>query len=96
MAGKTWPRTCSIEAMEAERLAVHGKPEPSRALVPVEAEAPATRSGARPLATFVAQVMACEARVPDLRQNRRSTPAQASARYECAHHKWSAPAERVV
>jgi hypothetical protein len=82
--------------MEADRLAVHGKPEPSRALVPVGQGSPAPPSGTRPLATFVAQIMACEARVPDLRQHRRSTPAQASARYECAHQKWSAPVERVV
>jgi hypothetical protein len=82
--------------MEADTAVVHGKPEPSRALVAVAQGSSAPRSGARPLATFVAQVMACEARVPDLRQHRRSTPAQASARYECAHHKWSAPVERVL
>jgi hypothetical protein len=71
---------------EAER--VHGKPdqtEGSRALVPVSAEQGLRRErSGRPLATFVAQVIACDARVPDFRQHRRAQPSAATALYGAA------------
>jgi hypothetical protein len=64
---------------------LHPKQEPSRALVPVEPEGEAARSGAvRPLATFIAQMLACRARLPDFRLNRRAPPTEAAAHYEAA------------
>ena len=74
--------------MAEDRHGIHGKPEPSRALVPVQDDARVGRGGARPLATFLAQIMACEARVPEFRQHRRVQPEDASARYESACGGW--------
>ena len=69
----------------------HGKPEPGRALVAAGLGHTASdRGGLRPLATFLAQVMACEARVPEFRQYRRAPPCEASARYASAQQRWRA------
>src|SRR5919199_284768 len=85
-SGKTWPRTCSGPGMDEARDGIHGKPEPSRALVPVEGDGRVPASGGiRPLATFLAQIMACEAGVAEFRRHRRAEPLEASARYARTH-----------
>ena len=62
-----------------------GKPEAARALVPVERGATSALCGhIRPLATFLAQMLACRARVADFRLHRRAQPADAAARYDAA------------
>jgi hypothetical protein len=71
--------------MSDERQGFDGKPEPSRALVPVAdvRGSVASRSG-RPLATFIAQMLACGAKVPDFRHRRRAQPPVAAAAYAAA------------
>jgi hypothetical protein len=71
--------------MSEEQDDLHPKQEPSRALVPVEPEGEAARSGAaRPLATFIAQMLACRARLPDFRVHRRAEAPDAAALYGAA------------
>jgi hypothetical protein len=74
--------------MSEAAQAIHGKPEASRALVPLGGSPEPVKPAVRPLAAFVAQVMACEARLPEFRQHRRAQPSEASARYESAQHGW--------
>ncbi len=63
------------------------KPEVSRALVAVEQARGGRASGSvRPLATFIAQVLACRAKFPEFRQNRRAKPQAASTIYGTAEH----------
>ena len=72
--------------MSDEPEGVHRKPEPSRALIPVEGARESAPGGAiRPLATFIAQMLACRATVPDFRQHRRAEPTAAAASYAAAH-----------
>jgi hypothetical protein len=71
--------------MNDERQSLDGKPEPSGALVPVEDGRGSAASGyGRPLATFIAQMLACRAKVPDFRQRRRAEPPAATAAYAAA------------
>ena len=71
--------------MSEERQGFDGKREPSRALVPVGNTCASAVSGyGRPLATFVAQVLACRAKVPDFRRRRRAQPPEAAAAYAAA------------
>jgi hypothetical protein len=75
--------------MSEEPDSVHPKPEPSRALIPVGgARESAPGEAIRPLATFIAQMLACRATVPDFRQNRRAEPTTAAASYAAAHDVW--------
>ena len=75
--------------MSEEPDSVHPKPEPSRALIPVERARESTPGGTiRPLATFIAQMLACRATVPEYRQNRRTEPTAAAASYAAAHDVW--------
>jgi hypothetical protein len=68
--------------MSEEQNGVHRKPEPSRALVAVEnARTCGGNGSARPLAAFVAQMLACRAKVADFRQHRRAQPPAATAAY---------------
>ena len=63
----------------------HREEEPSRALVVVNEPSRFARLQVpRPLATFVTQVVACEARAPAYRKSRRAEPPEASAVYENA------------
>ena len=83
--GKTWPGTCSVSLMRGEQDNVHRKREESRALIALAqpgTDAPAER--VRPLATFIAQMLACRARLPDFRLNRRAPPTAAAAHYGAA------------
>jgi hypothetical protein len=71
--------------MSDERQDFDGKREASRALVPVgDARDPAASRYGRPLATFIAQMLACGAKVPDFRQRRRAQPPTAAAAYAAA------------
>jgi hypothetical protein len=58
-------------------------PSSSRALVPVTAELETTRahSSVQRPASFVAQLIACNARLPQSRQRRRAEPAEVIAAY---------------
>jgi hypothetical protein len=68
--------------MSEEQNGIHRKPEPSRALVVVETPRVCGGNGsARPLAAFLAQMLACRARVADFRQHRRTQPPTATAAY---------------
>jgi hypothetical protein len=67
--------------MSEEQDGRHGKPEPARALVPLEREASARAGAVRPRAAFVTQVLACEARLPDFRPHRRARPSEATSVY---------------
>jgi hypothetical protein len=68
--------------MRAEQDGVHRKREDSRALVAVEQHGTgASREAVRPLATFIAQMLACRARLPDFRLHRRAQPTVAAAHY---------------
>jgi len=70
--------------MSDEPHGPHGEPEPSRALVPVaQARGPAA-GYSRPLATFIAQMLACRSKVPDFRRHRRAQPPTAAAAYAAA------------
>jgi tRNA U55 pseudouridine synthase TruB len=72
--------------MTSERQGLYGEPEPSRALVPVEGACGSAAGGyIRPLATFIAQVLACRATFPDFRRHRRAQPPAAAAVYAAAH-----------
>lgn len=57
----------------------------SRALVPCGAPAPAP-PGPRPLAPFLTQLFACEARLEGFHRHRRAAPARASASYAASDH----------
>jgi hypothetical protein len=71
--------------MSDERHSHHGEPEPSRALVPVEDVRTSAAGGhSRPLAAFIAQVLACRTKVPDFRRHRRAQPPTAAAAYAAA------------
>lgn len=73
--------------MSEDQAGVNGvnhESEASRALVPMAREEGARAGGTRPLATFVAQVLACRDRLPDFRQHRRAQPSEAAARYGTA------------
>jgi hypothetical protein len=70
-----------------------GPAQPGRALVPV-GSGPATAvdpAGSRPLAAFLAQLIATAQRAPQTRQRRRAEPSEASAIYAAV----SAPAARM-
>jgi hypothetical protein len=70
--------------MSDERQGIDGKREPSRALVAMADARGFPAAYARPLATFIAQVLACGAKVPDFRQRRRAQPQAATAAYAAA------------
>ncbi len=72
---------------------VNLKAEASRALVPLAREESARAGIVRPLATFVAQVLACREGLPDFRLHRRAQPPDAAARY--AEAPMSPPPSRV-
>ena len=68
--------------MSAEQEDLYRKREPSRALVAVERDSEKGRNGCvRPLATFIAQMLACRARLADFRQHRRAQPPAAAMAY---------------
>ena len=68
----------------------------SRALVPSDAPSPGpVRPAPRPLAAFVAQLFACEARLEPFRRNRRAGPGRGAAAYEASGHA-DAPAPAGV
>jgi hypothetical protein len=71
--------------MSDERHRSYGKPESAGALVPV-ADTHGFPAGryVRPLATFIAQMLACGAKLPDFRQRRRAEPPAAAAAYAAA------------
>jgi hypothetical protein len=71
--------------MSHERQGFDGKPEPSRALVPLGGDRGSAGGGhGRPLATFIAQMLACRTKLPDFRQRRRAEPPAATAAYAAA------------
>jgi hypothetical protein len=55
--------------------------QPSRALVALTDGALASPCRARPLAGFIAQLLACQARVAEFRTRRRGQPQEAAALY---------------
>ena len=61
---------------------------PSRALMvrdaPADSRRPGPPAGPRPLAAFVAQHFACEARLTPFRDRRRAAPGEGAATYEGA------------
>ena len=72
--------------MNDERQEFHSKRESARALVPIEnGPGPGPRSAAiRPLATFIAQVVACQTRLGEFRRYRRAQAPEATAVYGSA------------
>ena len=56
----------------------------SRALVPLEAPAPAATPAGRPLAGFLTQLIACERRLPPYRARARAEPETATGSYAAA------------
>jgi hypothetical protein len=64
----------------------------SRALTLSGAPSEPVRPAPRPLAAFVTQLFACEARLESFRRNRRARPGRASASYEAAAQGGAAPA----
>jgi hypothetical protein len=81
---KTWPATCSDPPMSESPADIHGKPEASRALVPLTREEGGRSGRSRPLATFVTQMLACRESLPDFRLHRRAASPDAAARYGTA------------
>ena len=68
--------------MEQDASARENDGRMSRALVPVdEVRPPAPGVHARPLATFIAQLLACQTRVAEFRKRRRAQPRKATALY---------------
>lgn len=73
--------------MDIEATEGFDEPAASRALALREAPSPAPgAAGPRPLAPFVTQLFACEARLESFRRHRRAGPARASASYEASDH----------
>jgi hypothetical protein len=70
--------------MSGSRDDVHHESPASRALVPLAREEGARAGCVRPLATFIAQMLACRERLPDFRAHRRAPPTDAAARYGAA------------
>ncbi|HEX8664734.1 MAG TPA: hypothetical protein VF744_11950 [Beijerinckiaceae bacterium] len=70
-------------------------PPPSRALVPAGTSRDRASPAPRPLAAFVAQLFACEARLEPFRSRRRAGPDRGAATYEAAGHGGSAAPARV-
>jgi hypothetical protein len=71
--------------MREEQDSPDRKPDVSRALVALEHHGTAAPGGTvRPLATFIAQMLACRARLPDFRLHRRAPPIEAAAHYGAA------------
>jgi hypothetical protein len=68
-----------------------GNPPPSRALVAAGAPSPdPVRPAPRPLAAFVTQLFACEARLEPFRRSRRAGPDRGAASYEASRQAESA------
>ena len=63
---------------------IHGKPEASRALVPLTRQEGDRSGRSRTLATFVTQMLACRESLPDFRLHRRAASPDAAARYGTA------------
>jgi uncharacterized iron-regulated membrane protein len=95
---KIWPEICSKPPMANEQQSLNHEPVPSRALVPVETRrSSAPASDSRPLATFITQMLACEARAASFRHYRRAEPSDATALYGDAQEtKPSSRFERVL
>jgi hypothetical protein len=71
--------------MREEQDSPDRKPDVSRALVTLEHHGTAAPNGTvRPLATFIAHMLACRARLPDFRLHRRAPPTEAAAHYGAA------------
>jgi hypothetical protein len=71
--------------MREEQDSLNRKPDVSRALIALEQHGTAGPGGAvRPLATFIAQMLACRGRLPDFRLHRRAPPTEAAAHYGAA------------
>jgi hypothetical protein len=71
--------------MREEQDSLNRKPDVSRALVAVEHPGTTVAGGTvRPLATFIAQMLACRGRLPDFRLHRRAPPTEAAAHYGAA------------
>lgn len=71
--------------MSDEPQGRHDEPEASRALVPLEHARGSRAAGyGRPLATFIAQMLACRTKLPDFRRYRRAQPPAAVAAYAAA------------
>jgi len=76
---------------------IHGKPEASRALVPLAREDGGRSGRSRPLATFLTQMLACRESLPDFRLHRRAASPDAAARYGTAPARPRQPrVERVL
>lgn len=76
---------------------IHGKPEASRALVPLAREEGGRSGRSRPLATFVTQMLACRESLPDFRLHRRAASPEAAARYGTAPARPRSPSiERIL
>ncbi len=67
---------------------------PSRALVALGAKPDPTPAAARPLASFLTQLFACEARLAPFRKNRRIGAGDGAASYEASEHADTAVAKR--
>jgi hypothetical protein len=85
------PRLAHCDARAA--TAPTDLPAPGRALVPVSSgqETAIDPAGSRPLAMFLAQLVATAQQAPQTRHRRRAEPSEASALYAAA----SAPAARM-
>lgn len=70
--------------MSADQEGLNHQPEPSRALVALDTAGTVREAGNRPLATFIAQVLACRTGLPDFRARRRAEPTAAAAVYGVA------------
>jgi hypothetical protein len=84
--------------MASEQQSLNQEAPPSRALVPVEPQhGSATTGDSRPLATFITQMLACEAGAAAFRRYRRAEPADATALYgETDDERPSSRFERVL